>query len=254
VDRLTRKELKTDEIAEKAHEAWDWSTAHKSQVVRYVAIVVGLGVLWLAYHFYSTYQAGVRQEALAKALHLDEGTVGPNVQSTVAHFDTEEAKTKATTTAFTDVASKYSGTQEGAIADLYLSGAAAEKGDTAEAEKRLRNVVEHAPGNYASLGRISLAQVLATEGKMADAEKMLRDAIANPSAMVSKESAQLALAQLLAKSNPAEAKKIVEPLRMLPSRTAITRAAIGLDGELSGPATAPAMMPVVSPVTTTPVK
>ena len=250
MDRLTRKELKTDEFAEKAHEAWDWSTAHKSQVGRYVGIVVGLGVLWLAYHFYSNYQAGVRQEALAKALHLDEGTVGPNVQSTVAHFDTPEAKTGATTAAFSAVASKFNGTQEGAIAELYLSGAAAEKGDTAEAEKRLRNVVDHAPSNYASMARISLAQVLATEGKMADAEKMLRDAIANPSAMVSKESAQLALAQLLAKSNPTEAKKILEPLRMLPSRTAITRVAIGLDGELSGPSTAPVMLPI----TTTPVK
>ena len=133
---------------------------------------------------------------------------------------------------------------------VYLSGAAAEKGDTADAEKRLRNVVEHGPNNYASMARVSLAQVLATEGKMPEAEKVLRDAVAHPSAMVSKESAQLALAQLLAKSNPTEAKKIVEPLRMLPSRTAITRAAIGLDGELSGPSTAPSMLPI----TTIPVK
>jgi len=250
VDRLTRKELKTDEIAEKAHEAWDWSTAHKSQVGRYAGIVIGLGVLWLAYHFYSNYQAGARQEALAKAMHLDEGTVGPNIQSTVAHFDTEEAKTKATTAALGEVASKYSGSQEGSIADMFLAGSAAEKGDTADAEKRLRNVVEHGPKNYASMARVSLAQVLATEGKMPEAEKVLRDAAANPTAMVSKESAQLALAQLLAKSNPTEAKKIVEPLRMLPSRTAISRAAIGLDGELSGPSTGPSMLPI----TTTPVK
>lgn len=249
MDRLSRKELKTDEIAEKAQEAFEWSTAHRSTVVRYVGIVVGLGVLWLAYHFYSSYQTTARQEALDKVLRLDDATLGADVSPTRAHFDNEEAKTKAVTAGFTDLAAKYSGSQEGAIANLYLSGAAAEKGDTAEAEKRLRNIIDNAPASYASMARISLAQVLSTNGKLPEAEKLLHEAMDKPSSTVSKEAAQLTLAQLLAKSNPTEAKKLVEPLRMLPSRPAISRAAITLDGELSGPSTAPSMLPVnVTPV------
>ena len=63
-----------------------------------------------------------------------------------------------------------------------------------EAEKRYKRVVDDGPKAYASLARLSLAQIYFSEGKMADAEKVLRDAIANPSATVSKEHAPLAWA------------------------------------------------------------
>ena len=77
--------------------------------------------------------------------------------------------------------------------------------------------------------RLSLAQVYASEGKMADAEKVLRDAIANPSLTVSKEHATIVLGELLAQNNPAEAHKLIDPLRTslrgAISRTAITDSA-----------------------------
>jgi len=64
---------------------------------------------------------------------------------------------------------------------------------------------------------------------MADAEKILRDAMANPSLTVSKEHATIVLGELLAQTNPAEAHKLIDPLRTslrgAISRTAITDSA-----------------------------
>ena len=93
--------------------------------------------------------------------------------------------------AFTELSAKYSGTQEGAIADMYLASYAVDQGNQDEAEKRYKRVVDDGPKAYASLARIALSQIYISEGKTAEAEKVLRDAIANPSATVSKEQAQL---------------------------------------------------------------
>jgi hypothetical protein len=68
---------------------------------------------------------------------------------------------------------------------------------------------------------------------MAEAEKLLRSLIAKPSAFVSKEQATIALAELLASRNPAEARKLLEPLRS--ARPAISQAAIAALGALQGP-------------------
>jgi len=226
VDRLTRKELKTDEVAEKAFEFLDWTKVHQAVVIRGVIAVVVLGVAWLGYHFYNGHQAEVRQEALAKALRVQEATTGTNIQPASAHFDTEDEKTKAAAAAMTDVAKRFSGTQEGAIAQMYLAGAAAEKGDLPGSEKLFKEVVADAPASYASLARLSLANVYASEGKNNDAETVLRDAMAHPTSTVSRESAALALAQILAKTKPEEARKLVDPLRTMIKRPAVSREAI----------------------------
>jgi len=127
--------------------------------------------------------------------------------------------------AFTELSAKYSGTQEGAIADMYLGSYAVDQGNQEEAGRRYKRVVDDGPKVYASLARIALSQIYISEGKLADAEKVLRDAMANPSATVSKEQAQLALGEMLSNSNPTEAHKLLDPLRTS-ARGTISRAAI----------------------------
>jgi hypothetical protein len=51
--------------------------------------------------------------------------------------------------------------------------------------------------------------------------------------LVSKETATLALADLLKKTDPQRAKKLVDPLRTS-TRSAVSKAAITFDGDLSG--------------------
>jgi predicted negative regulator of RcsB-dependent stress response len=225
VDRQTRKDLKTDKFAEEVVDVFEWTSLHKAQVVRYGAALVALVLIVVGVIYYNRSQAEARQEALAKALRVDEATTGTNFQPTNLHFDSEADKTKAKVQAFSELSAKYKGTQEGAIADMYLASYATDQGKLDEAEKRYKRVVEDGPKPYAGLARLSLAQVYASEGKLPDAEKILREAIANPSATVSKEQATLVLGELLSRTNPAEAHKLLDPLRTS-TRAAISRTAI----------------------------
>jgi predicted negative regulator of RcsB-dependent stress response len=225
VDRQTRKDLKTDKFAEEVVDVFEWTSLHKAEVVRYGAVLIALALIVVGVMYYNRSQAAVRQEALTKALRVDEATTGTNFQPTNLHFDSESDKTKAKVQAFSELSAKYNGTQEGAIADMYLASYATDQGKLDEAEKRYKRVVEDGPKTYGGLARISLAQVYASEGKLGDAEKILREAIANPSATVSKEQATLVLGEVLSHSNPAEAHKLLDPLRTS-TRAAISRTAI----------------------------
>jgi len=232
LDRQTRKDLKSDKFAEEVFDVFDWASVHKTEVLRYGGILLVLVVIGLGVMYYSRYQAGVRQDALARALRIDDASAGaaPDPGGRL-HYETEAEKNKAREQAFADVATRFSGTQEGAIAEMYLGGWAVDAGDLAGAEKRFKRVADDAPKAYAALARLALAQVYAAENKTADAEKVLRELIANPSATVSKEQATIALGQLLATSKPDEAHKLLDPLRTS-TRIPVSRAAITAVGSI----------------------
>ena len=225
MDRQTRKDLKTDKFAEDVFDVFGWASAHKTEVVRYGAALIALVLIVVGVMYYNRSQAAAREEALSKALRVEDATTGANIQPTFLHFDSEAEKTKAKMQAFTELSAKYGGTQEGAIADMFLASYAVDSGDQNEATRRFKRVVDEGPKPYASMARIALSQIYVSEGKTADAEKVLRDAVANPSATVSKEQAQLALGELLSSSNPTEAHKLLDPLRTS-ARGTISRTAI----------------------------
>jgi predicted negative regulator of RcsB-dependent stress response len=241
VDRQTRKDLKTDKFAEDVFDVFGWASAHKTEVVRYGAALIALVLIVVGVMYYNRSQATTREEALSKALRVDEATTGATIEATSLHFDTEADKTKTKMQAFSELSTRYGGTQEGAIADMYLGSYAVDQGNQDEAERRYKRVADDGPKAYASLARIALSQIYISEGKMADAEKVLRDAIANPSATVSKEQAQLALGELLSKSNPTEAHKLLDPLRTS-ARGTISRTAI-VDSSKIAEAASPAPPP-----------
>jgi predicted negative regulator of RcsB-dependent stress response len=230
VKRQTRKNLKTDKFAEEVGHTFEFLSEHSSEAKRYGAIALVVIAAAAGYFYYSLHQATVRAEALAQTLRVDDATVGSNVQQANLHFDTEEQKAKARTKALTDTATKYHGTQEGAIAAFYLASDAADKGDMADAEKRYKDIMDSAPKAYASMARLALAQIYIGTGRNAEAETLLKYAIDHPTSTVSKEEATLTLAQLIAKTNPAEARKMLEPLRT--QRAAVSRVAVELLGSL----------------------
>lgn len=232
MDRKTRKNLKTDKFAYEVTHTFEFLSDHGAEVKKYGAIALVVVAAAAGIFFYMRHQATVREEALTQAMRIDEATAAaPAPQPGTLNFPTPEAKEAARSKAFSELAAKYHGTQEGAIAALYLSSDAADKGNLPEAEKRYKDVVDSAPKAYSSLARMSLAAVYEAEGKTAEAEKLLRAAVANPSITVSKEQATIQLALLISKTNPAEARKLLEPLRT--QRTAVSRAAVQALGDIS---------------------
>ena len=230
MDRLTRKELKHDKFAEGVGSGFNFLSHHRGQATRWglivLAVVVIAGGVWL----YRSHQATARAELLAKAMQVDDASVG-TPQPPRMNFATPEDKEKARIAAFTEVAVKYPGSGEGAMAQLAMAAAQADKGQIDEALKTFQTVSDTAPAPYNSVAQLSLAQIYESQGKTAEAEKLLKQLVDKPTVFVSKEQATLELAKLIGKSNPVEARKLLAPLSASP-RTAVSRAAVTVLGSI----------------------
>lgn len=232
MNRKFRKQIKGDRFAQEVGATVSWVDHHKELLIRYGAIALGVVVVAGGIYFYNRHQSSVREEALTQALRIDAAVMG-TAQAPPGGlvYPTPVEKDKARVKAFTDLYTRYHGSQEGAIGEMYMASDAADSGDLANAERLYKDVVDSAPKEYSSMASLALANVYAAEGKEAAAEKLLRNLVAHPTVTVSKEEATIHLAKLIVKKDPEEARKLLEPLRM--DRTSISRAAVGALGEMA---------------------
>jgi len=212
VSRITRKELKTDKFALEVEHSLSFFGHHKSEAAKYGAIAIGVIVLIVGYTIYSRAQHGTRQQALAAAIKVQEAPVGQSAVGGLA-FPTQEAKDQESVRVFRELQTKYSGSAEGEIAQYYLGSITADQGKLAEAEKLFQEVAQKGSDNYASLAKLALVQIFFADGRVDQGEKTLRDLIANPTVFVSSEQATISLARFLGPKKPAEARKLLDPLR-----------------------------------------
>jgi hypothetical protein len=224
VDRLTRKELKSDKFALEVEHTVEYVSEHRRQVIRYGIAVAVVVVLVLSVLAYRNRQQAARQTVLNAALDIQNAAIGAAPNPEMLAFPSQDARNKAALKAFGDVAAKYQGSDEGWIAQYYQGAIAADEGRLPDAQRLLKDVADSGPGTYASLAKLSLADLYAQGGKTAEAEQLLRSLVDKPTEFVSKDQAAIALARLLARSRPAEARKLLEPLRT--ERGTISRAAI----------------------------
>jgi hypothetical protein len=200
VSRITRKELKTDKFALEVEHGLTFFDEHKADIGKYAAIAAAVIVLVFGYTIYQRREHGAREEALATAIRVQEAPVGVSGNGGMA-FPSQEAKDQESVRVFTELQSKYSGSAEGEIAQYYLASIKADQGKLAEAEKLYQEVAQKGEEKYASLAKFALAQ------------KLLRDLIANPTVFVSADQATISLARSIGPKKPAEARKLLDPLR-----------------------------------------
>lgn len=230
MDRAHRHTLKHDKFVEQVGHTVEYAAEHKREFVRWsIAAIVVVAVV-LGVYFYTKWQSNVRQDELRTALRTQDAQISPTPSDYFVTFPSEAEKSKAVEKAFTDLAAKYSGKPEGLIARYYLGINSADKGNIQEAEKHLKEVAESGNDEYSSQAKLSLAHLYEGTGRIADAEKMMRSVMNDPTILVSKEQATIALARILAKSRPDEARKLLEPLRT--ERGPVSRAALTAIGEI----------------------
>lgn len=216
MDRITRKELKTDKFALEFGHTVTFFEEHQKEIARYGGIVVAVAVLIAGYTVYQRHRHTARQVDLAKAIAVQEAPAGGVAANGNLSFPTQEAKDAAATKAFGDLAKQYAGTSEGEIAQYYLASIEADKGNMAAAEKGFQEVAQHGDAEYASLAKMSLVQLYFSDNRNSQAENLLRDLMKHPTVFVSKEQSTLALTQYLVRKDPNEARKLLEPLRVSP--------------------------------------
>jgi predicted negative regulator of RcsB-dependent stress response len=230
VDRAHRHDLKHDKFVEQVGHTVEYAAGHRSQFILYGAIALGVIVLAAGAYWYMQRQSGLRQDALRTAIRTQEAATGQQGTPFLIAFPDAPTKTAAVKKAWEEIATKYPGSSEALVAEYYMGINAADAGNLPEAEKRLKVVADSGKSEYSSQAKLSLARIYESSGRKSEAEKLLRGLVNDPTIMVSKEEATLALGQLLTSSNPAEARKMLEPLRA--SRSAVSRAAIAILSEI----------------------
>ncbi len=225
MDRLTRKELKTDKFALEVEHTVEYVSEHRRQAILVGGVVLAALLIAAGAYFYRGRQHDQREAALRDAILVQQATIGPAPSPLVKSFPNKTEKDKAADKAFSEVVAKFPGSGEAAYASYMLGNIAVDQGRTGEAEKRYREVIDSGQANYASVAKLSLADLYSTQGKTAEAEQLLRSVMEKPTVLVSKEQATIALADVLAKSKPEEARKLLEPLRTS-DRGPVSRAAI----------------------------
>ena len=231
MDKQEREQLKHDVFVEEVTHTIDYAATHKKQLSMYGGLALTVIVLAGGWWWWSDKQAAERQTALQGALQDQQAAVGPGSSPYLRSYPTQELKDAAIIKSFNDIIAKYPSSDEAAMGHYYIAVTYADQGKFAEAEKEWQLVVDKGSKEYASLSRYALAQMYAKQGKTAQAEQHLRYLIDNPTALFSKENAQIELAKLISPTKPDEARKILEPLRQLSTRGSVSRWAITAYGD-----------------------
>ncbi len=232
MDKLTRKELKSDKFALEVQHSVEFVSHHRQQMILWAAPAVAVVLIVIGIFYYRTYQHNARQEALHAAMLIQNSQVGPSQSEYVVSFPTAAARYTAVTKAWSDLAAKYPGTQEGDIAEFFLGTTAADLGNLPDAAKHFKAAIDSGSGPYASEAKLALAPIYAAQGKLNEGVQLIQSVIDHPTVMISKDAATLALADLVKTSDCDRARKLVEPLRTS-TRSAVSKAAITLDSSLT---------------------
>ena len=233
MDKIRRHALKSDRFVETVGHEIEYVKAHRQEVMRWLTAGAVVIVLVGGFFLIRSRNHATRQMDLAKALRLKDAVIGvsPTPGDPRQFFLTQPEKDKAIRQALEDIAKNHSGSDEGAVANYQLGTIDSDAGSLAEAEKHFQAAVDSGSKLYASVAKLSLSQVYAAQGKNSEAEKMLKELQDNPTVMVSKEQATMALARLIMLTRPADARKMIEPF-LTDQRQAVARSAQGLVAEI----------------------
>jgi predicted negative regulator of RcsB-dependent stress response len=218
--RLTRHELKRDELLTTVEEFENFSKKYYKEII---AVVVGLilvaGAVY-GFRFWSERQESECNALLGTALktfHAEVGSASPNLfgggqDQANSAFPTAQAKYKKALEQFDNLVRRFPRQKAAGIARYHAGLCQAELGDTGAAIRTLQEASRTSDQSIASLAKLALAGELVRAGKLDDAAKLYRELQDHPTSTVPKATAMLALADALRQSRPAQARKIYEQI------------------------------------------
>lgn len=176
-DRLTRKDMKQDELATAATRAADWLEAHAHKLIR-GAVAVGVLALLVAGFFYHRQARQERAAALlAEALRVYEAPVVENGAAPDdprnPSFESESQRLERARELFEQVYGDYSRTRPGDLASLFLARMALDQGNAARAEELWDRFLERRDGHM--LATAVYLNVIGLKREQGRAEEVVED-------------------------------------------------------------------------------
>lgn len=214
VARLSRRELKTDELADRLAAVTEFFSRNRKQVLlgggaAVLAVIVVVGVL-----MYVRSRQAAASEAFGKALTTYHAPVTENPPPTLTlpTFKTADEKYAEAIRQFTDVSEQFGSYSVGKWARYYIALSQRELGQNAVAEQGLLAVASDGDPNLAAVAKMALAGLYQKTSRTSDAEKLYRELESSPTLMVPKPSVQIALAEMYQRTNPSQATAIYQQI------------------------------------------
>ncbi len=198
--RITRRDMKRNELAETVGKTVDYVSGHKKGVAESVAIAVGLAVLvaaFFAYRAWADRSAGRNLSEALAILSTPLVTEQPSAAKTYPNAAARQAEAEP----FLRKAAARGSTPSGRAAQVILAAAGSQK--PAEAVQSFENAARKGRSEAAAAAEIDAAKLLAADGKTTEAVDRLKRAIDSASTAAPKDALLFTLAQIYEASGAA---------------------------------------------------
>ncbi len=197
-----RDEIKQDEFASGLEQAAAWLGAHRDEIRIGAGVVAVLLAAAGAVAYFQGQRAKDADRAFRDALTTFEAPVASEIppgsdRPAGQVFATADEKYKTAAAAFEGVERRFASSKTGVRAKYYAALARVELGQTAEAEKALKEVVSQGGGLEPELARLALADLYRRTNQVDKAVEAYRGMATNPTASVPRDYALVSAAQTL---------------------------------------------------------
>ena len=212
--RLTRRELKKDEFADQLATVRHVFSHNRRRIVLGGGTVLFLVAATVGVLLYLRSQQAAAADAFGKALSTYHTLV---TQQTIQdprarYFKTNEEKYKQALEEFTQVSEQFRRYRQGRWARYYVALCQRGVGQSAEAEKELAALAGESDPDLVAVAKMALASLYQQTSRTTDAEKIYRELESNPTLLVPKPVAQIALAELYQNTNPSQATALYQQI------------------------------------------
>lgn len=214
--RISRKELKTDEVRNTLVHGADLVFGHQALTfyIVIIAVIVALGVFgWKSYAERQTVKAAAAFDDANKVFDARiRSPLEPQQPGELTYTD-EKNKYSEALRKFGEVAKKYPRTRPGQLASYYEAISQERLGNNDAAKKLLQSLADSGDEDFAAMARFELAELEDRLGQGDEAVNLYKKLIAKPTVLVPKPVVMMALAQHYSASNPAEASKLYAQIK-----------------------------------------
>ncbi len=191
--RITRRDMKRNELAETVGKTVGYVSEHKKGVTEAGAIAAGLVILVAAFFGYRAWADRAAGRDLSQALGI-LATPLITEEPSAAKTYPDAAARQAAADPFLRKAAGHGSTPSGRAAQVILAASGTQK--AAEAIPSLEKAARRGSSESAAAAEIDAAKLLAAEGKATEAIDRLKRAIESPSTSAPKDALLFTLAQI----------------------------------------------------------
>jgi tetratricopeptide (TPR) repeat protein len=217
----TRHQLKQDAFSRvtigAAEKTAHWSVEHRNTLAMAAVAVLVIVALVAGGWFYLSKQdekASFDLSIAVRTLDTPLRAAGSTPQPDSPSFGSVKERAEAAQKQFQAIVDKYPHTRTADMARYFLGVTAEDGSDHATAEKNFKAVASTGNKELASVAKLALASLYVTTNRNKEAIAIYQELINQPTASVSKVTAQLQLAELYQANNqPIDAKHLYEQVK-----------------------------------------